>query len=84
MTVMPPPGSQTPSPPVNIVRAVAIDSALIAVGVALYLSTGQIFWAIGGFIASSAVLFTMIVAPLWRARADARRQASDGGPRIVE
>ena len=84
MTITPPPTSgSTAALAGAIVRAAIIESALIAIGVALYLSTGNIVWMLGAVLAGAAVMIAMVVAPIVRAQAAAQK-GSDGGPRIVE
>ena len=53
-----------PRAPVGkIVQAAVIEGALIALGVALFLMTGKLYWIIGAAAAGAAVMIGLVVLP---------------------
>jgi hypothetical protein len=61
---------QSPRPPSGkIMQAVLIEGVLLALGVALYVMTGHMYWIIGAFFVGSAAMFLLVILPsLKRAR----------------
>lgn len=55
---------QSPRPPTGkLVQAALIEGVVLALGVALFVITGQMYWILGAFILGGAVMFGLVIVP---------------------
>lgn len=55
---------QSPRPPAGkLAQAALIEGGVLALGVALFVMTGQMYWIIGALVLGSAVMFGLVILP---------------------